>query len=373
MAGSHSDDGHPSDIPPVDPRKSLADFLAPRASRPPSLSEFLRPPKSGPPPKSGRPPVSSVPPPYHRRSIEPPSVVPPPHPRSIELTDVEPPPRPSIFSEAPVPRASRSLIPRPAKMPVEGDAFEPRPSEAPELDHDDEPGRAGAALAKRGAVAAVDDAELDAEMTSTRRWLEARRSSHADVHAPAGEPALRHTAEPVWNPTDRHVDDVEPSRTSDADSDRRQSPAVRRAVGIAIVAGATLITLFVVRTRSRHAAPPPTSASASSAVVPPEEGSGIPAPPEPTNPSEAPRSADTAALRREARELLATGHAEDGVRLARQVIEQDPHDSEAYVLLAAGLQDLGKWQESREIFENCVQRAKGADTAECLYFARRAP
>jgi hypothetical protein len=75
------------------------------------------------------------------------------------------------------------------------------------------------------------------------------------------------------------------------------------------------------------------------------------------------------ALRRRARQLLEAGHVEEGVAAARRAIEANPNDSENYILLAAGLQDLGRWQESRDIFAKCVHRSNGSASAECRYFA----
>src|SRR6185436_11073080 len=52
-------------------------------------------------------------------------------------------------------------------------------------------------------------------------------------------------------------------------------------------------------------------------------------------------------LRLQARRLLETGLAEQGVAFAKRAIAADPNDPESYVLLAAGLQDRGLWQRSR--------------------------
>jgi hypothetical protein len=76
-------------------------------------------------------------------------------------------------------------------------------------------------------------------------------------------------------------------------------------------------------------------------------------------------------LRKEARRLLEQGEAEKGVALARRAILADPNAPEAYILLAAGLQDLGRWQESRDVFAKCVHESNGKTNAECVYFATR--
>ena len=73
--------------------------------------------------------------------------------------------------------------------------------------------------------------------------------------------------------------------------------------------------------------------------------------------------------RREARRLLEAGIIERGVAAARSAIAMNPSDPESYVLLAAGLQDLGRWAESREVFSRCVNKSKNGINAECVYFA----
>jgi hypothetical protein len=74
---------------------------------------------------------------------------------------------------------------------------------------------------------------------------------------------------------------------------------------------------------------------------------------------------------REARQLLEAGKIQEGVAQARKAIFYNPADSQNYVLLAAGLQDLGKWQEARDIFSKCVHQPSGQRNAECVYFATR--
>ena len=74
-------------------------------------------------------------------------------------------------------------------------------------------------------------------------------------------------------------------------------------------------------------------------------------------------------LRREARRLLEAGQIDSGVATARRAIEANPADAECYVLLAAGLQDQGRWAESREVFSRCVRKSNQGINAECIYFA----
>jgi hypothetical protein len=74
-------------------------------------------------------------------------------------------------------------------------------------------------------------------------------------------------------------------------------------------------------------------------------------------------------LQDRARELLISGKVLEGVMFARRAIMADPLDGENYILLAAGLEDLGRWQEARTIFSQCVRRSGGPASDECRYFA----
>lgn len=100
-------------------------------------------------------------------------------------------------------------------------------------------------------------------------------------------------------------------------------------------------------------ATPPASASASSAASPVAS------------------EADAAGLRDKARSLLATGHSRDGVAFARAAVESDPLDARSYVLLGAGLQDLGDWAAARDVFQECTRKATRGASGACQYFARR--
>jgi hypothetical protein len=69
----------------------------------------------------------------------------------------------------------------------------------------------------------------------------------------------------------------------------------------------------------------------------------------------------------EARALLRVGRARDGVAAARSAVEAQPTLGEPYVLLAAGLEDLGRWGEARRTFATCAERTHDA---QCSYFAK---
>jgi len=107
-----------------------------------------------------------------------------------------------------------------------------------------------------------------------------------------------------------------------------------------------------------------TSASAMPGELPPPSATELP----PAAPVDATSSDDPAPRLAKARALLQAGHAREGVTIARAAIARDPTLAEAYVLLAAGLEDLGDWREAHRTFATCAERTK---SAECGYFAKR--
>jgi hypothetical protein len=72
-----------------------------------------------------------------------------------------------------------------------------------------------------------------------------------------------------------------------------------------------------------------------------------------------------------ARALLESGHVREGVAIARDAVHANPAEAEPYILLAAGLQDLGDWNEARTVFTECQQKARRGPNDSCRYFARR--
>jgi hypothetical protein len=72
-----------------------------------------------------------------------------------------------------------------------------------------------------------------------------------------------------------------------------------------------------------------------------------------------------------ARALLESGHVREGVAMARDAVQANPAEAEPYILLAAGLQDLGDWNEARSVFAECQQKARRGPNDSCRYFARR--
>ena len=177
-----------------------------------------------------------------------------------------------------------------------------------------------------------------------------------------------------------------PSDESDEDFDLPgegapwSSAAVRRATFVALLAAAAAVPAWVVfRARTvdvqAHAdvAPPKSTAApaAPSTLEPTREIEGDDdqddqAPGTPAVPIDPVKGLQ---MRQEARRLLEAGQIDPGVAAARRAIELNPADPECYVLLAAGLQDQGRWAESREVFSRCVRKSNNGINAECAYFA----
>jgi hypothetical protein len=165
----------------------------------------------------------------------------------------------------------------------------------------------------------------------------------------------------------------------DADDDFLPRPRPLSSLRIrnaATVAMAALVTIGIAVAWKRAVRPPhdttaaapvvetpaPTGATAEE-IAPPDDDSNFEVP--------TPDVEKGRELRREARQLLEAGRAEEGVGVARKAIAADANDPEAYILLAAGLQDLGRWQESRDVFVKCVRQSNDKANAECVYFATR--
>lgn len=158
------------------------------------------------------------------------------------------------------------------------------------------------------------------------------------------------------------------------------SASVRRMTYVALLAAAAAVPAWVVfrartvdvQARADNAAPKAASAAAGPSTLQPTreiEGDDEEDTAEPEPPPVAVDPAKALEARREARRLLEAGNIEPGVAAARNAIALNPADPEAYVLLAAGLQDMGRWAESREVFSRCVHKSKDGINAECAYFA----
>jgi hypothetical protein len=146
----------------------------------------------------------------------------------------------------------------------------------------------------------------------------------------------------------------------------------RIAVRAAAVLAAGALVFGIRRAVTRKPAPAAQAPAVAAGPRVPEEPPA--APPEETDedlddPGIVPDVEAGQSAAREARRLLEAGKIQEGVAQARKAIFYNPADSQNYVLLAAGLQDLGKWQEARDIFSKCVHQPSGQRNAECVYFA----
>ena len=80
-------------------------------------------------------------------------------------------------------------------------------------------------------------------------------------------------------------------------------------------------------------------------------------------------SSERSELIRRARVLLEAGHTREGVTAARLAVDANGSDAEPYILLAAGLQDEGRWAEAQSVFNLCKQKTRSGPNATCHYFA----
>jgi hypothetical protein len=224
----------------------------------------------------------------------------------------------------------------------------------------------------------------------------ARQSEAPASHAATD--AARQSVAPVSN-SDASARSLIPVATgsSDAPADQEQpdedfelpgagapwsSAAVRRATFFALLAAAAAVPAWVVLRARSTDVQAHTDATAAKSAAPAAAPNTL----QPAREMEAdddqddPAPAASAALvpidpvkglqmRQEARRLLEAGQIDPGVLAARRAIELNPTDPECYVLLAAGLQDQGRWAESREVFSRCVRRSNNGINAECAYFA----
>lgn len=82
-------------------------------------------------------------------------------------------------------------------------------------------------------------------------------------------------------------------------------------------------------------------------------------------------AAEAPTLLRRAEQELDAGHGQQAADLARSALSLVPHQAEPYLLLAGALQDLGKFDEARETFRNCVEHAQSGPVASCRSFAEQ--
>jgi len=187
---------------------------------------------------------------------------------------------------------------------------------------------------------------------------------------------------PSLSPTTRDLEDTEePPPSHDRRAEIRRFEAwrtkLRRGV-VATLSGATALLLVAgimqQRVDAERAVTSPAVprvapyASAREAELPaPSASESAPVAPVPSVSLEP----DSAALIRKARELLRAGRSREGVVAARDAMTQAPSEAEPYVLLGAGLQDLGDFMAARSVFAECVEKATHGPSATCRYFAKR--
>ncbi|MET0592469.1 MAG: hypothetical protein ABW133_07210 [Polyangiaceae bacterium] len=208
-------------------------------------------------------------------------------------------------------------------------------------------------------------------------------SARASLAPMSGDSAARSLIPVATSDSDAPVEeDEEDTFSLPGTSNPWSTASVRRATFVALLAAAAAVPAWVVF-RARGVVPPPdreVSAASGAKIAAPTtlaptrevEGDDDEAEPAPAASAAVPVAIDPvkgAELKREARRLLESGVIDQGVATARRSIEMNPNDPECYVLLAAGLQDQGRWAESREVFSRCVHKSNNGINAECVYFA----
>lgn len=74
---------------------------------------------------------------------------------------------------------------------------------------------------------------------------------------------------------------------------------------------------------------------------------------------------DASALRAETLALLSAGLPREALPFARAYVDAAPRDALSYLFLGATLQDLGRANEAREVYNDCVKLADEGDVSEC--------
>ena len=310
------------------------------------------------------------------------------------------------------PPRARTSVPAPARAEdSEADAAEPEAeAEAKENDSPPEASTSAAEATTPIELATVSEVPPAAEPTTAIRGRETVSDEASAAEPAAAEPAAAEpaAAEPTTAIRGREaIPSVAPSSAGDAaarslipvatsaDSDAPpddledysvpgargalSGAAIRRVTYVALLAAAAAVPAWVVF-RARSVDVQPRADIAAAKVANASAGPTTPAPAreieaddnEPAEPPPAAVPVDPAKaleLRREARRLLESGQIDPGVAAARNSIALNPADPESYVLLAAGLQDQGRWAESREVFSRCIHKSKDSINAECVYFA----
>jgi hypothetical protein len=314
--------------------------------------------------------------------------------------------RPSLadFLAAPRPRSSIPAPRRAAESAEEAASAEAAETDLPSLKREESEITTEAAAAPSATIASQDAATLSADASASAADATTPTAPTASSEPPPA--ATTATARPATESrsslapasgTDAAARSLIPVATSDTSDEERDrdldedfalpgagppwsSATIRRVTYVALLAAAAAVPAWVVfrarsvdvQARTDNAAQKAAAAAGPSTLQPTrviegdEQAEAI-AEPAPSLVALDPTKA--AEVRREARRLLEAGIIEPGVAAARSAIALNPADPEAYVLLAAGLQDMGRWAESREVFSRCVHKSKNGINAECAYFA----
>jgi len=314
--------------------------------------------------------------------------------------------RPSLadFLAPPRPRSSIPAPRREAESAEETATAEAAEADLPALRRQESETATEAAATPSATVASQDAATLSEDASASATETETPTAPTASSEPP---PAATTAAAPTAaesrrslapaSSTDAAARSLIPVATSATSDDARDpnleedytlpgagppwsSAAIRRVTYVALLAAAAAVPAWVVfrarsvdvQARSENATQKAPAAAAGPSTLQPTreiEGDDQVVIDEPLPALVPPDPAKAAEARREARRLLEAGLIEPGVAAARNAIALNPADPESYVLLAAGLQDMGRWGESREVFSRCVNKSKNGINAECVYFA----
>lgn len=173
------------------------------------------------------------------------------------------------------------------------------------------------------------------------------------------------------------VDDKPPPLDATLEARRKR---LRKAVIATLCASAALLLLGVARRPLREIHPRSSSVPAIGVAAPANPRARDPLPEAPLAQAVASASGATPindhaaresahALLLSARSLLQAGRIRAGVVAARRALAANGNDAEPYILLAAGLQDLGDWSGAQRVFAACKAQARSGSQAECSYFS----
>ncbi|MEQ9322902.1 MAG: hypothetical protein RIF41_27300, partial [Polyangiaceae bacterium] len=161
----------------------------------------------------------------------------------------------------------------------------------------------------------------------------------------------------------------------DAAAERRRDGFRRGVAGVlaAIVLGTVaLITVSALRggDDAAQAAPPapaPVEAPPPAAELPPGDGEAAVAAPEPEAeaPVDDPIDGDYEALSTQTLELLNDREFDRARELAERLVALEPDNAFGYRCLGSALQDMGKIEEARDVYSQCVSKATKGEVTEC--------